>query len=76
MRGDGVWVYDASGRRDLDAYDNVAHVGHAHPRVVDAIHAEARLLNTNTRFTAPPSTNMVWDGETPFNEIFLDPKPQ
>jgi hypothetical protein len=26
--------------------------------------------------TAPPSTNMVWDGETPFNEIFLDPKPQ
>ncbi len=26
--------------------------------------------------TAPASTNMVWDGETPFNEIFLDPKPQ
>jgi hypothetical protein len=24
----------------------------------------------------PPGTNMVWDGETPFNEIFLDPKPQ
>jgi hypothetical protein len=26
--------------------------------------------------TAPPSTNMVWDGETPENGIFLDPKPQ
>ena len=26
--------------------------------------------------TAPASTNMVWDGVTPFNEIFLDPKPQ
>jgi hypothetical protein len=24
----------------------------------------------------PPGTNMIWDGETPFNEIFLDPKPQ
>jgi hypothetical protein len=26
--------------------------------------------------TAPPSTNMEWDGDTPPNEIFLDPKPQ
>ena len=26
--------------------------------------------------TAPPSTNMVWDEETPENGVFLDPKPQ
>ena len=26
--------------------------------------------------TQPPATNMVWDGTTPFNEIYLDPKPQ
>ncbi len=26
--------------------------------------------------TAPPSTNMIWDGETPDNGIFLDPTPQ
>jgi hypothetical protein len=26
--------------------------------------------------TAPPSTNMIWDGETPDNGIFLEPKPQ
>jgi hypothetical protein len=25
---------------------------------------------------APSQTNMVWDGESPENEIFLDPKPQ
>jgi hypothetical protein len=25
---------------------------------------------------APPSTNMVWDGATPDNGIFLEPKPQ
>jgi 4-aminobutyrate aminotransferase-like enzyme/Ser/Thr protein kinase RdoA (MazF antagonist) len=50
VRGHGVWVYDASGRCYLDAYNNVPHVGHAHPRVVEAIHGQARLLNANTRY--------------------------
>jgi len=50
VRGQGVWVYDASGRRYLDAYNNVPHVGHAHPQVVEAIVEQARLLNTNTRY--------------------------
>ena len=50
VRGEGAWVFDASGRRYLDAYNNVPHVGHAHPRVVEAIHAQARLLNSNTRY--------------------------
>ena len=50
VRGRGVWVYDSAGRRYLDAYNNVPHVGHAHPRVVEAIHGQARLLNTNTRY--------------------------
>ncbi len=30
--------------------NNVAHVGHAHPRVVDAGVAQMRTLNTNTRY--------------------------
>src|SRR6516165_6981497 len=30
--------------------NNVAHVGHCHPRVVEAIVRQARLLNTNTRY--------------------------
>jgi 4-aminobutyrate aminotransferase-like enzyme len=50
VRGDGVWLYGADGRKYLDAYNNVAHVGHSHPRVVDAIAAQARLLNTSTRY--------------------------
>ena len=37
VRGDGVWLYDADGRRYLDAYNNVPHVGHCHPHVVEAI---------------------------------------
>jgi 4-aminobutyrate aminotransferase-like enzyme len=33
--------------------NNVAHVGHAHPHVVDAIARQAALLNTNTRYLHP-----------------------
>jgi 4-aminobutyrate aminotransferase-like enzyme len=40
----------ADGRRYLDAYNNVPVVGHAHPRVVDAIARQAATLNTNTRY--------------------------
>ncbi|QXI30568.1 aspartate aminotransferase family protein [Pseudomonas vanderleydeniana] len=50
VRGDGVWLYDAQGKRYLDAYNNVASVGHCNPRVVDAICAQARQLNTHTRY--------------------------
>ena len=50
VRGDGVWLYDADGRRYLDAYNNVAHVGHSHPRVVEAIYKQASVLNTSTRY--------------------------
>ncbi len=37
VKGDGVWVWDADGRRYLDCYNNVPHVGHCHPKVVEAI---------------------------------------
>ena len=50
VRGEGVWLWDADGRRYLDCYNNVAHVGHAHPRVVDAIARQAATLNTHTRY--------------------------
>jgi 4-aminobutyrate aminotransferase-like enzyme len=50
VRGEGVWLYDADGRRYLDMYNNVPHVGHCHPRVVDAIARQGRLLNTHTRY--------------------------
>lgn len=50
VRGDGVWLFDAAGRRYLDAYNNVPHVGHCHPRVVEAIARQAGQLNTNTRY--------------------------
>ena len=50
VRGWMHWLYDETGRRYLDAYNNVPHVGHCHPQVVDALTEQARLLNTNTRY--------------------------
>jgi 4-aminobutyrate aminotransferase-like enzyme len=50
VRGEGVWLTDAHGRRYLDAYNNVPVVGHGHPRVVEAIVRQARRLNTNLRY--------------------------
>jgi 4-aminobutyrate aminotransferase-like enzyme len=50
VRGEGVWLYDADGTRYLDAYNNVASVGHCHPHVVEAIARQASMLNTHTRY--------------------------
>jgi 4-aminobutyrate aminotransferase-like enzyme/Ser/Thr protein kinase RdoA (MazF antagonist) len=50
VRGEGVWLYDKDGARYLDAYNNVAHVGHCHPHVVNAITRQARRLNISTRY--------------------------
>lgn len=50
VKGEGVWVWDASGKRYLDVYNNVPHVGHCHPRVVEALTSQASTLNTHTRY--------------------------
>src|ERR1700732_2653376 len=49
-RAEGVWMYDADGRRYLDLYNNVPSVGHSHPRGVEAICKQVGLLNTHTRY--------------------------
>ena len=50
VRGEGVWLWDAEGRKYLDCYNNVPHVGHCNPRVVEAICRQASTLNTHTRY--------------------------
>jgi len=52
VRGQGVWLWDRAGTRYLDMYNNVAHVGHCHPAVVQAIATQAATLNTHTRYLA------------------------
>ena len=50
VRGEGVWLYDAAGRKYLDMYNNVPHVGHCHPYVVEALTKQIATLNTHTRY--------------------------
>lgn len=50
VRGEGVWLFDQNGNRFLDCYNNVASVGHCHPKVVEALSKQAGILNTHTRY--------------------------
>lgn len=50
VRGEGVWLYDSHGQAYLDAYNNVASVGHGNPKVLEAISRQAATLNTHTRY--------------------------
>jgi 4-aminobutyrate aminotransferase-like enzyme/Ser/Thr protein kinase RdoA (MazF antagonist) len=50
VRGEGVWLFDPDDRRYLDCYNNVAAVGHGHPRVVQAVAQQQRLLATHSRY--------------------------
>ena len=50
VRGEGSHLFDADGVRYLDAYNNVASVGHCHPHVVTAVARQMATLNTHTRY--------------------------
>jgi 4-aminobutyrate aminotransferase-like enzyme/Ser/Thr protein kinase RdoA (MazF antagonist) len=50
VRGWMQYLFDETGRTYIDAYNNVPHVGHAHPGVARAIAAQLATLNTNTRY--------------------------
>jgi len=69
VESSGVWLVDAEGRRYLDAYNNVAQVGHANRRVVAAASHQAARLNTNTRYL----TEAVVDLAETLSELLPDP---
>ncbi|MCP9768576.1 aminotransferase class III-fold pyridoxal phosphate-dependent enzyme [Lacihabitans sp. LS3-19] len=50
VRGQGQFLIDDAGQKYLDTVNNVAHVGHEHPKVVEAGASQMALLNTNTRY--------------------------
>jgi 4-aminobutyrate aminotransferase-like enzyme len=50
VRGWMQYLFDETGRTYIDAYNNVPHVGHAHPRVTGTVAAQLHTLNTNTRY--------------------------
>ncbi len=50
VRGEGVYLIDANGKKYIDTANNVNHVGHQHPKVVVAGQQQMAVLNTNTRY--------------------------
>jgi 4-aminobutyrate aminotransferase-like enzyme len=50
VRGERQYLFDETGRRYLDLVNNVCHVGHCHPRVVEAGQRQMEILNTNSRY--------------------------
>ncbi len=50
VSGRGQFLSDHRGRAFLDLVNNVCHVGHCHPRVVEAATRQMAELNTNTRY--------------------------
>ena len=87
VRGWMQYLYDDDGRRYIDAYNNVPHVGHCHPRVVEAGATQMRVLSTNTRYlndllteyadrllaTLPPSLDVCYfvNSASEANELAL-----
>jgi 4-aminobutyrate aminotransferase-like enzyme/Ser/Thr protein kinase RdoA (MazF antagonist) len=53
VRGWRDLLVDTDGRVYLDSVNNVTSIGHAHPRLVDAVSEQWKLLNTNSRFNYP-----------------------
>lgn len=49
-RGLKQYLYTDQGIKYLDCVNNVAHVGHSHPRIIKAQTKQIKLLNTNTRY--------------------------
>jgi 4-aminobutyrate aminotransferase-like enzyme/Ser/Thr protein kinase RdoA (MazF antagonist) len=56
VRGWRQYLYDGLGRPYLDVINNVAGVGHSHPRITAAASRQLGLLNTNSRFLYEPMT--------------------
>jgi len=53
VRGWRHHLFDIWGRPFLDAYNNVPHVGHAHPRIRRLACAQLGRMNSNTRYLHP-----------------------
>src|SRR5678810_959332 len=69
VRGSMQYLYDDEGREYLDAYNNVAHVGHCHPQVVAVGQRQMELLNTNTRYLS----DLILEYADKLTALFPDP---
>jgi len=61
-RGEGVWLWDTSGNRYLDALAGIAvsGLGHAHPKLVRAIADQAaRVIHTSNIYEVPNQSTLA-----------------
>jgi acetylornithine aminotransferase len=61
-RGEGAWVWDAAGKRYLDAIGGIAvsALGHAHPKVTEAICDQAqKILHTSNLVRIPNTEHLA-----------------
>jgi 4-aminobutyrate aminotransferase-like enzyme/thiamine kinase-like enzyme len=69
------YMFDANGNTFLDAYNNIPHVGHQHPRVVEAGQKQMAVLNTNTRYIydqlAAYAEKLIAKFPAPFSKVFF-----
>lgn len=69
------YMFDKYGNRYLDAYNNIPHVGHSHPKVVEAGQKQMAKLNTNTRYLYDSlneySANLLQKFPAPLNKVFF-----
>ncbi|MCD6354939.1 MAG: aminotransferase class III-fold pyridoxal phosphate-dependent enzyme [Prolixibacteraceae bacterium] len=69
------YMFDKYGNSYLDAYNNIPHVGHSHPRVVEAGQKQMAKLNTNTRYLYDQlneyTAHLLNYFPKPLNKIFL-----
>ncbi|WP_170427338.1 aminotransferase class III-fold pyridoxal phosphate-dependent enzyme [Ruegeria arenilitoris] len=59
VRGWKHHLFDEWGRPYLDAYNNVPHVGHAHPRIQAVAADQLKRMNSNTRYLHPAQTDFA-----------------
>ncbi|THD66454.1 aminotransferase class III-fold pyridoxal phosphate-dependent enzyme [Robertkochia marina] len=59
VRGNGIYLMDKEGNQYLDTVNNVAHLGHEHPEVVQAGQDQMAVLNTNTRYLNEHINNLA-----------------
>ena len=50
VRGKGQYLFNEKGDKFLDCINNIQHVGHSHPKIVEAANKQWKKLNTNTRY--------------------------
>lgn len=62
VRGEGPWVWDADGKKQLDFVAGLAvcNLGHCHPAVVEAVKGQAeKLLHVSNLFHIEPQTELA-----------------